>query len=69
MKERDTFTCRGCQEQRLNLDKKGLCCLCKNFKGGYEVKVGGNSNVQGTEVKSQTGRIDDNIWMRGMKGA
>jgi len=46
--------CRVCKEERI-LNKNGICIFCSK---GY-------SKGLGKEIKSRTGRIDDNLWMRG----
>jgi len=46
--------CEICREEKL-LNKKGLCIYCSR---GY-------SKGLGTEIKSRTGKVDENCWMRG----
>ena len=46
--------CIVCKDERL-LNVQGVCVFCSK----------GHSKGSGNELKSRTGRIDDNLWMRG----
>lgn len=55
--------CKSCLKEREFLEN-GICYLCKNADSGTKIVENTKFNQSGTtEVKSNTGRIDDNIWM------
>jgi len=56
--------CKRCGKQRLKT-KKGICLICEpNIIHGNEIKVNKNGSNKGIEVKSKTGKIDENKYFR-----
>lgn len=63
--EIEMMKCERCGKQRIKT-KSGICLICEpNHIHGEEVNESDYLSRAGTEIKSKSGTIDENRWMRG----
>ena len=56
--------CNGCGKFSRFLDKNGVCIRCNKSYGGKVVKETIGTYKKTIEVKSKTGNIEENRWMK-----
>ena len=55
--------CKKCGKERIDTET-GICVICApKVIHGREIECKETGNPRGTEVKSFTGKIDENVWM------
>ena len=59
--------CKICHEDKLFLNEQHVCVICEKGKSviGTVVKVVRVNRGGGKELPSLSGKIDENLWMRG----